>query len=303
MKTYKISLKDVHLRLDHFLTEELKDLSRSRIQQLIKEGFIKVNQTIVKNGYKLVLNDMVEVNIPEAKAMDIEAVDLALKVVYEDEDIIVIDKPKGLVVHPAKSHQSHTLVHGLLHQVAHLSGINGIIRPGIVHRIDKDTTGLLVVAKNDESHQFLANQLKNHEIKRTYLALVHGVVKENQGYIEAPIGRHPKNRLKMAIIDGGKQAITHFNVLERFEHNSLLELELETGRTHQIRVHLEYIKFPIVGDPLYGKKNDTFKEGQFLHAKQLVLIHPRKKVQMTFEAALHENFSTYLNHLRQDFVL
>jgi 23S rRNA pseudouridine1911/1915/1917 synthase len=297
MKTFKIEQQNVQVRLDHFLRAELNHLSRNRIQQLIKEGHIKVNQMVVKTGYMLCLNDLVEVDIPEDKTLDIEAVELNLDIVYEDQDIVVINKPKGLVVHPAKSHQDLTLVHGLMHQVEQLSSINGTIRPGIVHRIDKDTTGLLVVAKHDLAHQILSAQLKRHEIKRTYLALVHGIVKENKGYINAPIGRHPKNRLKMAVVDDGKNATTHFEVIERYQEHSLLQVELETGRTHQIRVHLSYIHYPIVGDQLYGRKNDPL-DGQLLHAKKLTFEHPIKKVQMTFEADLHEHFLNFLNTLK-----
>lgn len=289
----------VGLRLDHVVNEHLyADKSRNYVQKLIKEEACLVNGKPVKSGYQLRLGDQIDVIEPEAKALELDAVDLKLDIIYEDDDIVVINKPQGMVVHPASSYHEPTLVHGLLHQIDELSTINGVIRPGIVHRIDKDTSGLLVVAKNDFSHQCLSSELQEHAIIRQYTALVYGDFVENEGTIDAPIARHPKNRLKMAVIASGKHAKTHFKVLERFGQFTLLQCQLETGRTHQIRVHMAYIHHPVVGDPLYGPKDVIGKEGQFLHAQQLTLTHPTKKEQMTFTADLPHTFQTFLRDLR-----
>jgi len=286
------------LRLDQYLQlEELKEKSRSYIQNLIKDGKILVNNEKVKTGYQLKSEDLIEIFDVFEEKLDLTAINLSLDIVYEDDDIIVINKPSGLVVHPASSYQGHTLVHGLLHQAKDLSSINGVIRPGIVHRIDKDTSGLLVVAKNDFAHQFLSDQLKSHEMKREYVALVYGTFTENEGKIDAPISRNPKNRLKMAVVEGGKQAITHFSVVKRYEKYTLLKLKLETGRTHQIRVHLSYINHPVVGDPLYGPKNVIGENGQFLHAEKLTLIHPTKKELLTFQCELPFEFKDLIDKL------
>lgn len=287
------------MRLDLFLHEHVfKDKSRSFVQNLIKNGHVAVNDVAVKTGYALKRDDVVTFELPETKKLDIEAVDMSLDIIYEDDDLMVINKPQGLVVHPASSYHEPTLVHGLLFQADQLSSINGIARPGIVHRIDKDTSGLLVVAKNDETHQALSKDLSQHLIKRKYIALVYGALKEEQGTIDLPIQRHPKNRLKMAVIEGGKRAVTHFKVLERFEGYTLLSCELETGRTHQIRVHLSYIHHPIVGDPLYGPKDVHGEDGQFLHATELSFFHPTKKEHMTFHADMPQNFKELLDQLR-----
>lgn len=302
-KTFKVESDQVGLRLDHVLNLVLfEDKSRSFVQKLIKDGSCLVNGENVKTGYTLKLGDTIEVDEREVKTLSLDAVDLALDIVYEDSDLLVINKPQGLVVHPASSYHEPTLVHGLLHQVDELSTINGVIRPGIVHRIDKDTSGLLVVAKNDESHQFLSSELLVHHIKREYIALVYGDFTENEGTIDAPIQRHPQNRLKMAVVATGKHAKTHFKVLERFGKYTLLHCELETGRTHQIRVHMAFIHHPVVGDPIYGPKDVIGDKGQFLHAEKLTLTHPTKKEQMTFTAKLPQNFEDFLDELRKNSV-
>lgn len=303
MKTLKVESEHVGMRLDQLLQTVLfQTMSRSYVQRLIKDGLCLVNHEHIKSGYAVKLNDFIEVNEEEPKKLELEAIDLKLDIVYEDDDIIVINKPQGLVVHPASTHHEPTLVHGLLHQVDELSTINGTVRPGIVHRIDKDTSGLLVVAKNDVSHQFLSSELQEHHIERHYVALVYGDFKEEEGTIDAPIARHPKNRLKMAVIATGKKARTHFKVIERFGTYTLLHCRLETGRTHQIRVHMAFIHHPVVGDPIYGPKEILGDKGQFLHAKTLILTHPTKKEQMHFSADLPSNFENFLKELRHSCV-
>jgi 23S rRNA pseudouridine1911/1915/1917 synthase len=297
-KTIKVTSEHEKERLDIYLSEnEFINKSRSYVQNLIKDQHILVNNQKIKTGYLLKTGDVITIFEVEPVTLDIKPVDLDLDIVYEDDDLLVINKPVGLVVHPASSYHEPTLVHGLMHQVDHLSSINGVIRPGIVHRIDKDTSGLLVVAKNDQAHQLLSEQLKYHKIKRTYLALVYHDFKENEGTIDAPIARHPKNRLKMAIVDDGKRSITHFKVLKRYGDYTLLSCELETGRTHQIRVHMAYINHPIVGDPLYGPRQTIGNQGQFLHATQLSFMHPIKKEHMTFTADMPDYFKDFLDQL------
>ncbi len=300
----KVRPEHVGLRLDQFLLEHYyKDQSRSYVQNAIKEGYVLLNGQKVKTGHSLKIDDEIHIEHIETKALDLDPVDLKLDVVYEDDDLLVINKPQGLVVHPASSYHEPTLVHGLLHQIDELSSINGIARPGIVHRIDKDTSGLLVVAKNDQTHQKLSEDLAKHQIKREYIALVYGNFVENEGTIDAPIGRHPKHRLKMAVVASGKPAKTHFKVLDRFGKYSLISCELETGRTHQIRVHMAYINHPIVGDPLYGPKDVIGSTGQFLHAQKLTFFHPIKKEHMTFTADMPDTFKAFLDQLIQDSVL
>jgi 23S rRNA pseudouridine1911/1915/1917 synthase len=304
MTTYNVAHDDIGLRLDHvLLTKIYHDQSRSYVQHLIKDGHITLNGLTVKTGQILKSGDVIEMKEVEVKTLDIEAVNLNLDIVYEDDDLAVINKPSGLIVHPASTTSEATLVHGLLHQMDELSSINGVKRPGIVHRIDKDTSGLLVVAKNDFTHQALSEDLQVHDILRVYVALVYGQFKENEGYIDAPIARHAKNRLKMAVISSGKPAKTHFKVLERFDRYTLLELKLETGRTHQIRVHMAYIGHPVVGDPVYGPKEVVGNSGQYLHAKTLSFMHPTKKEQMTFTAELPLEFQQLIKELRRDSVL
>lgn len=289
----------IGLRLDKVLASELKDRSREFIMRLIDEGEVLVNDKKVKNSYRVKENDEITINIPEAKNLDATPQDIPLDIVYEDDDIIVINKPRDLVVHPSNGHEDGTLVNALLAHCTNLSGINGVKRPGIVHRIDKDTTGLLVVAKNDYAHEFLAKQLEDHTLHREYIALVKGVIKEEDGKIIAPIGRDKYNRQKMAVdVKNGKPAVTHFHVLKRFNQYTLISCVLETGRTHQIRVHMNYIGYPIEGDPVYGPKSHLlFDKGQLLHAEKLILIHPKTKKKMTFSAPLPKDFQDVIDNL------
>lgn len=289
----------IGLRLDKVLVSELKDQSREFIMRLIDEGEVLVNDKKAKNSYRVKENDEITINIPEAKNLDATPQDIPLDIVYEDDDIIVINKPRDLVVHPSNGHEDGTLVNALLAHCTNLSGINGVKRPGIVHRIDKDTTGLLVVAKNDYAHEFLAKQLEDHTLHREYIALVKGVIKEDDGKIIAPIGRDKYNRQKMAVdVKNGKPAVTHFHVLKRFNQYTLISCVLETGRTHQIRVHMNYIGYPIEGDPVYGPKSHLlFDKGQLLHAEKLILIHPKTKKKMTFSAPLPKDFQDVIDNL------
>ena len=304
IQSIKIDQSVEKQRLDAYLSDQVfSDKSRSYVQNLIKKGQVLVNDEKVKTGYMLKIDDMIKIEILEPKKLDLEPVDLDLDIVYEDDDLAVINKPEGLVVHPASSYKDTTLVHGLLHQMENLSEINGVIRPGIVHRIDKDTSGLLVIAKNDQSHQILSNMLKKHEINRIYLAIVYGHFNETKATISAPIGRSPKNRLKMAVIKDGKPATTHFEVLKQFDQYSIIKCHLETGRTHQIRVHMAYINHPILGDPIYGPKKVYGKHGQYLHAYQLDFMHPTKKEHMTFNVDMPKEFYDFLNKFKTDFVL
>ena len=289
------------MRLDKYLAEQFPEQTRSYLQKLIKEGQVLVNGKTVKSGYQLSKGDEVSVTIPEPKELDVEPQKMDLDIVYEDEDVILINKPKGMVVHPAPGHTTDTLVNGpLYHCKDNLSGINGVARPGIVHRIDRDTTGILIVCKNDMSHNSIAAQLKEHSINRRYRALVHGNLKEDTGTVEGPIGRHPVDRKKMAINErNGKPAVTHFTVLERFGNYTLIECKLETGRTHQIRVHMTSIGHPLVGDEVYGPAKCPFKlQGQCLHAMVLGFVHPRTGEYMEFSADLPEYFEDLLKKLR-----
>ena len=302
MEQYLFEIQeDQQMRLDKYLAEQFPEQTRSYLQKLIKDGEVLVNGKSVKTGYQLSKGDEVSVNIPEPKELDVAPQKMDLDIVYEDEDVILINKPKGMVVHPAPGHTTDTLVIGLLyHCKDNLSGINGVARPGIVHRIDRDTTGILIVCKNDMSHNSIAAQLKEHSINRRYRALVHGNLKENQGTVEGPIGRHPIDRKKMAINEkNGKPAVTHYTVLERFGNYTLIECVLETGRTHQIRVHMSSIGHPLVGDEVYGPAKCPFKlQGQCLHAMVLGFVHPRTGEYMEFSADLPEYFEELLNKLR-----
>ena len=302
METYLFEIQEEQqMRLDKYLTEQFPEQTRSYLQKLIKDGEILVNGKTVKAGYQLTKGDEVSVNIPEPKELDVEPQQMDLDIVYEDEDVILINKPKGMVVHPAPGHTTDTLVNGLLyHCKDNLSGINGVARPGIVHRIDRDTTGILIVCKNDMSHNSIAAQLKEHSITRRYRALVHGNVKNDTGTVEGPIGRHPVDRKKMAINErNGKPAVTHYTVLERFGNYTLIECVLETGRTHQIRVHMTSIGHPLVGDEVYGPAKCPFKlQGQSLHAMVLGFVHPRTGEYMEFSADLPAYFEDLLRKLR-----
>ncbi len=284
-------------RIDKYLIEEL-NISRSYIQKLILNGNVTVNNEKINKNYITNIDDIIEYIIPENKELDIKKEDLDFEIVYEDDYLAVINKPKNLVVHPSQTTKEHTLVNGLLYKLENLSGINGVLRPGIVHRIDKDTTGLLMIAKNDFVHEDLSNQLKDHTVKRTYHAICYGKILHNTGKIDAPIGRSSSDRKKMAVTKDGKKAITHFKVLERFDDFTYIELNLETGRTHQIRVHMEYIGHPIIGDKLYGYKKVIGDNGQFLHAKTLGFIHPITKKEMFFDSKLPEYFTSFLESLR-----
>jgi 23S rRNA pseudouridine1911/1915/1917 synthase len=297
-KIFKIESEFVGERLDQYLVKAFEDKSRSFITNLIKNGDVLVNGNQVKPGYSLKLNDQIYVAINEPKSLDLEPVNLDLDIVYEDSYLLVVNKPEGLVVHPAESYDGPTLVHGLLYQSDELSSINGVKRPGIVHRIDKDTSGLLIVAKNDIAHQRLSEAFSKHEVKRIYTALVYGKIDVPKGVIDMPIGRHRTNRLKMAVDPEGKRAVTHFKVLEQFDKYTLIECELETGRTHQIRVHMAHIGYPIVGDPIYGPKDVIGDTGQFLHAHTLTFVHPIKNEHMTFTVDMPESFKQMLNKLR-----
>ncbi len=295
----EITAEENGTRLDSYLAEELEGISRSYLQKLIGEGLILVNQKTVKSNYKVKTGDSLLVQIPEAAPVDIQPEAMDLDIVYEDSDLLIVNKPVGLVVHPAHGHYSGTLVNGLLAHCTDLSGINGKMRPGIVHRIDKDTSGLLMIAKNDMAHQHLAAQLKEHSIKRAYYALVQGVISEPAGLVDAPIGRHETDRKKMAVtFKNSKEARTHYYVKERFAKNSFIECRLETGRTHQIRVHMAYLGHPLVGDPLYGtRKNNLDFPGQALHAYALGFVHPRTGEELYFEAPLPEHFQSVLKTL------
>lgn len=285
-------------RIDKQLGHHFNQFSRSQLQKWIKDGHVLVNGKQVKSKYQLAVGDQVEIVPEQPQKIDLEPEDIPLDIVYEDDDVIVVNKPQGMVVHPAPGHPDHTLVNALLYH-SPLSTINGEFRPGIVHRIDKDTSGLLMVAKNDMAHCSLAAQLKAKTNKREYVALVHGVIKENQGTIDAPLGRSLKDRKKQAVVADGRHAVTHFRVLERFRHYTLVACRLETGRTHQIRVHMKYIGHPLAGDPLYGPRKTLPGNGQYLHARLLGFKHPRTGKQMTFTAPLPEYFSKMLEHLRR----
>lgn len=288
-------------RIDRFLSVRLSDISRSYLQKLLKEGHISVNGKTVKASYKVSDGDEVLIRIPESEVPDILPEDIPLDILYEDDDILVVNKPKGMVVHPAPGHYSHTLVNAVMYHCGdRLSGINGVMRPGIVHRIDMDTTGALLICKNDRAHQIMAEALKEHAITRRYHAVVCGNIKEDEGTVDAPIGRHPTDRKKMSTkAPNGRRAVTHYRVLERFGNYTYIECELETGRTHQIRVHMASVGHPVLGDPVYGPSRCPFRlQGQTLHAKILGIRHPSSGEYMEFDAPLPEYFSELLNRLR-----
>lgn len=290
-------------RIDKFLSETLPELSRSYIQKLIKDNQVTANEKVVKANYKLNAGDVLYLEEPELKEPDILPENIPLKILYEDADFLVVNKPKGMVVHPSAGHYSGTLVNALMyHCKDELSGINGVMRPGIVHRIDMDTTGSLLVCKNDFAHNDIAQQLKEHSITRIYHAIVHGVLKEDEGTIHAPIGRHPIERKKMSINEkNGKDAVTHYKVIQRFNNFTYIQCQLETGRTHQIRVHMSSIRHPLLGDKIYGPAKCPYKlQGQTLHAKTIGIIHPRTKEYIEVDAPLPEYFTKLLKKLENN---
>ena len=299
--TFGAEQEDVGTRIDVFLADAMENLSRSGVQKLIEEGHITLNGGRTKANYKLRERDIIDVEVPEVKEVEILPEDIPLDILYEDDSILMVNKPKGMVVHPSAGHYTGTLVNAVLwHCQGQLSGINGVSRPGIVHRIDKDTTGVLVVCKNDAAHNAVAAQLKEHSITRKYRAIVHGVLKEDEGTVDAPIGRHPTERKKMASgVKNGKRAVTHYRVLERFQGYTYVECQLETGRTHQIRVHMASIHHPLLGDTVYGPAKDSHHlEGQTLHAMVLGLIHPVTGEYLEVEAPLPEYFENLLKKFR-----
>ncbi|MBN2899914.1 MAG: RluA family pseudouridine synthase [Clostridia bacterium] len=300
LRVYDLEVTIDGVRLDGFLNEQIEDLSRNYAQKLIEEGKVSVNgMIIVKKNHKLKAGDQVEIEMPEPEVLDIVPEDIPIEIVYEDDDVMVINKPQGMVVHPAPGNYSGTLVNAIMYHTANLSSINGVIRPGIVHRIDKNTSGLLMIAKNNKAHNALAEQLKDHSSMREYMAIVHGNVKEDSGTIDAPIARHPQNRLKNAVVAGGREAVTHFFVEERFGQFTLVRLRLETGRTHQIRVHMAYIGHPLLGDDVYGPKKSKIKhEGQLLHAKKLGFVHPTTGEYMEFDSELPDYFEAVIQKIR-----
>ena len=299
---YQVSDGQSGIRIDRYLSEMNEELSRSYIQKLLKEQKITVNGSAVKANYKVQEGDEISVAVPDIKEPDILPEDIPLDILYEDDDVLIVNKPKGMVVHPSAGHTSGTLVNAIMfHCKDNLSGINGLLRPGIVHRIDKDTTGALLVCKNDNAHRNLAEQLKEHSIRRRYRAIVAGVLKEDEGTVEGPIGRHPIDRKKMAVnYKNGKDAVTHYKVLERFKNATYVECRLETGRTHQIRVHMTSIGHPLLGDEVYGSgKNPYHLQGQTLHAMILGFVHPSTGEYMEFTAPLPEYFVKLLEKLRK----
>ncbi|OOM09224.1 RluA family pseudouridine synthase [Clostridium saccharobutylicum] len=293
--------KEQGTRIDKYLAQALEEKSRSFIQGLIEKDSILVNNKIIKSNYKLKPLDRIEVTLPEAELLKVESENIKLDILYEDKDIIVVNKAQGMVVHPAPGNYNGTLVNALLFHCKDLSSINGVIRPGIVHRIDKDTSGVLVIAKNDDAHNKLSEQLKDHSMKREYYALIEGRLKNDSGTIDKPLGRNKKDRLKMGIVEDGKRAVTHYEVIERYNGYTLIKCILETGRTHQIRVHMASIGFPLVGDPLYGFKRQKFKvQGQMLHAKTLGFIHPGQNKYIEFTTELPEYFKGIIDKLRNE---
>lgn len=301
MNSYIVEQIYQGMRLDQYISGKLNAYTRSFLQKLIKEGNVTVNNKSSKAGYKVCEGDVITVTIPEAVPLELLPEDIPLDILYEDEVLLVVNKPKGMVVHPACGHSSQTLVNALLyHCKGNLSGINGVLRPGIVHRIDRDTTGAILVCKSDEAHKHIANQLKEHTIHRRYEAIIHGVLAEEDGVICAPIGRHSTDRKKMAVNrKNGKEAITHYKVLQRFHNYTHIECRLETGRTHQIRVHMKSIQHPLLGDAVYGPAKSPFPlQGQCLHAKEIGFIHPSTGEYMQFEAKRPEYFEQLLHTLK-----
>lgn len=300
--TWTVDETEIGQRLDKLVTAYDTEWSRARVQEWISEGFVTVNNQPCKSNYKVRAGEVIQVSIPPIEELNVEAEPIPLDVIYEDQDVIVVNKPRGMIVHPGSGNYSGTLVNALLaHCKDSLSGIGGVARPGIVHRIDKDTSGLLMVAKNDQAHHSLVDQLKEHTVERMYVAVVHGLIPHEYGTVDAPIGRDPVHRQRMAINHkNGKKAITHFRVKDRFRDTSLIECRLETGRTHQIRVHMKYINYPLIGDPVYGPKKSNYHfKGQALHAQVLGFVHPRTGEFMRFEVEPPADFQGLLRKLRE----
>lgn len=298
---YFVETGEAGIRIDKYLSDRNQEISRSYLQKLLKDEMVLVGEKPVKSNYKVCAGDRIQLTVPDAVEPEIEPEEMDLDILYEDMDIVLINKPKGMVVHPAAGHYSGTLVNALMaHCRDDLSGINGVMRPGIVHRIDMDTTGVLIVCKNDNAHNVIARQLKDHSITRKYYAIVHGVLKEEEGTVNAPIGRHPIDRKKMSVNEkNGREAITHFRVLERFKQFTYVECQLETGRTHQIRVHMASIGHPLLGDFVYGPQKSPYKlTGQTLHAGVLGITHPATGEYMEFHAPLPDYFEDLLRKLR-----
>jgi 23S rRNA pseudouridine1911/1915/1917 synthase len=303
MKTYnfRVDENDSQNRIDKFLADNIEEITRSVAAQLIEKGNVKVNDKHINKNYKLKTSDIIEITIPDPVEYEAKAENIELDIVYEDDDLIVVNKPKGMVVHPAAGNYSGTLVNALLyHCKDNLSGINGVLRPGIVHRIDKNTSGLLIVAKNDKSHKHLAEQIKEHSFTREYEAVVVGNLKDDKGTVNAPIGRHHTERKKMTVTErNSKNAVTHYEVIARYKGYTHIKCNLETGRTHQIRVHMAYLGHPVAGDDVYGLKKEKLNfTGQCLHAKKIGFIHPSTNEYLEFNSSLPEYFNTFLNKLK-----
>ena len=298
------SIENAGVRIDSFLSEQCEDFSRSAITKNIQKGLVLVNGKVVSKSYKLCVKDCIEMTVEDPVELDVLPQDIPLDIVYEDDDLLVVNKPKGMVVHPAAGNYTDTLVNALMyHCKDSLSGINGVLRPGIVHRIDKNTSGLLIVAKNDKAHNHLALQIKEHSFTREYVTVVYGNIKDDSGTVDVPIGRHPIDRKKMCVIDkNSKHAVTHFEVLERFSGYTMLRCKLETGRTHQIRVHMAYIGHPVAGDDVYGpKKVIKALGGQCLHAQKIGFIHPTSNEYLEFTSELPQYFSEFLHKLQKSY--
>ena len=296
---YQVEEQDQSKRIDKLLTDVMEDVSRSQVQGLLKDEHVQVNGEAVKSNYKVQEGDVITWAIPEPEPMELKAENIDLHIVYEDADVVVVNKPAGMVVHPAAGHGSGTLVNALLYHCNDLSGINGIERPGIVHRIDKDTSGLLMVAKNDVAHRSLVEQLQQKTVERRYEAIVHGIISHEYGTIDAPIGRDPKDRQRMAVVEAGRDAVTHFQVIKHYDEFTLVECKLETGRTHQIRVHMRYINHPLAGDPKYGPRKTLEMDGQALHAKTLGFEHPKTGEWMSFEVEPPAAFRDMVEYLEE----
>lgn len=301
MDEIKLLSEESDIRIDAYISSKLENLSRSAVQKLINDNNVTVNNKTVNKNYKIKLNDEIKILMPPPQVLDVKAEDIELDIVYEDNDVAVINKPQGMVVHPAAGHYSGTLVNALMNNVEDLSSINGVLRPGIVHRLDKNTSGLLIIAKNDVAHNFLSECLKEHSINRIYYALVEGVVKNDKGVINAPLGRSEKDRKKRCVTTkNSKEAITNYEVITRFRRYTLVKLKLETGRTHQIRVHMKYIGHPVVGDDVYGKEDKKFGlKGQLLHSKSIGFVHPSTKEYLEFDSELPEYFVNVLDKIKK----